>query len=61
MKLLKGIKKLLFVFLLLASNIYLVAYDSILKYMQGGIVIEVSTKQLDGLTAPAITIGVGDT
>ena len=49
-----GIKTTLILVLLLA-NIYLMAWESISKYLEKGIVIEVSTEETDGQTAPAIT------
>ena len=52
----ENIFKIIFIFALLLINYYLIAKESIAKYLEGGIVIEVSTKQFSGLTAPAVTI-----
>ena len=49
-----GIKAILII-LLMVANIYLMAWESINKYLEKGIMIEVSTESHDGLIAPAIT------
>ena len=41
---------------MLAADIYLVAYQSITKFLDGSIMIEVSTSKKTGLLAPAVTI-----
>ena len=46
----------LFILLMLAADIYLVAYQSITKFLDGSIMIEVLTSQKRGLMAPAVTI-----
>ena len=48
--------KIIFIFALLMTNFYLIVKESIEKYLEGGIVIEVSTRPSNGLTAPAVTI-----
>ena len=51
-----NILKMAFIFALLTTNYYLIAHESIKKYLEGGIVLEVSTKHSSGLKAPAVTI-----
>lgn len=46
----------IFITLMFSANVYLVSYESIAKYLNGGIMIEVSTKSSEGLKAPAVTI-----
>ena len=53
---LKGAIKPILIILLLVANIYFIAWNSFTKYIQKGIVVEVSTEASNGLIAPAITI-----
>ena len=45
-----------FIMIMFSANVYLVSYESIVKYLNGGIMIEVSTRSSEGLEAPAVTI-----
>ena len=52
---LSGGIKIILIILLLAANFYLIAWDSLNKFLQRGIMLEVSTEHSDGLMSPAIT------
>ena len=56
MNLSKRIIKILFILLLLSINVWKIIIPSIDKYLEQGILIEVSTDELDGLIPPDITI-----
>ena len=51
-----GAIKIIFIIVLLVAYVYLMAWESISKYLEGGIMVEVSTAESNGLEAPAITI-----
>ena len=50
------VAKIIFVILLLIINTWKIIIPSITKYLEHGILLEVSTDELDGLIPPAITI-----
>ena len=56
MNLPKRIIKILFILLLLSINVWKIIIPSIEKYLEQGILIEVSTDELSGLIPPDITI-----
>ena len=51
----KTLLKITFIVVMIIVNIYLVAWPSISKYLQGGVVIEVSTQSTEGLVPPAVS------
>ena len=51
-----GAIKIIVIILLLIANFYLLAWPSISKYLQRGIMVEVTTEESTGLRAPAITV-----
>ena len=53
--LLKRIFSICFVVSMLMANVYLVTFDSVSKFLKGGIMIEISSLSSDGLDAPAVT------
>ena len=50
------VSKIIFVTLLLIINAWIIIIPSIKKYLEHGILEEVSTDEYDGLVPPAITI-----
>ena len=52
----KMIIKVLFILSMAIMDIYFVAYNCITKFLDDGIMIEVSTIRRDGIQAPAITL-----
>ena len=56
MYLTRRILKTIFVILLLTINVWQIILPSIRKYLEHGILLEVSTDEFDGLVPPAITI-----
>ena len=57
MNCIKSFIKLFCYLCLIFANIYLVAYESITKFVSHLIMIEVTTEESDTLLAPAITVG----
>lgn len=54
---LRTLLKVTFILVMMIANIYLVTWQSISKYLESGVVIEVSTESTDGLVPPAVTFG----
>ena len=52
--------KVIFIFLLLGSFLYLMARPSLDKFIAGGIMVEESTDSTEGLIAPAVTFCAKD-
>ena len=52
--------KVVFILLLLGAFLYLMARPSLDKFIQGGVMVEVSTDSTEGLIAPAITFCAKD-
>ena len=52
---LRTLLKVAFILVMMIANIYLVTWQSISKYLESGVVIEVSTESTDGLVPPAVT------
>ena len=51
----KGGIKVILIIILLIANLYFMVWPSMSKYLQQGIIVEVTTEESDGLKAPAIT------
>ena len=56
MNLAKRTIKTMFILLLLSINVWKIIIPSISKFLEGGILIEVSTEEVDGVIPPDITI-----